>query len=203
MMVFFGLRHVHLKTVQLDTAVCPKCNTKGSLILSIYRRHSHIFFIPLHPYNKNGVTECQNCGDVMKSKNMPEDIKREYKLIKSETGSPLWQFSGLIIIIGIVFWGIYSDNQKNERNFEYISSPQIGDVYEYKLEKGRYTTLKVFKVSADSVFMLENDFEIDKSKQMDVIDKPENYTNYTSHLSKTELSEMFENKVILDVKREK
>lgn len=200
-MIIYGSKAVHLKSKESKTTTCPNCGTKGSVILSVYRRHAHIFWIPLFPIGKKGVSQCQHCKNVLKTKEMPAPIKREYDLLKKDVKGPLWQFTGLALITILIAWGIYANNKREKLNLEYISAPMKGDVYEYTIALGSHSTLKVIRLSNDSVFVAPNDFEISKKSGIHKIDKPENYPESTYGISKNELKKMYDSGAIFEINR--
>ncbi len=101
-MIIYGSRAVHLKSAQLTAATCPSCKTKGSLILSLFRKHAHIFWIPLFPIGKKGFSKCQHCKHVLEDKEMPASIREQYNRLKQEAKGPIWQFVGLFLF-GVLF----------------------------------------------------------------------------------------------------
>ena len=88
-MIIYGSRAVHLASAQPTSITCPSCGTQGSLVISTFRRHAHIFWIPLFPIGKTGVSQCQHCKQVMKVKEMPNNIRKEYEYVKDEKRGPL------------------------------------------------------------------------------------------------------------------
>lgn len=200
-MIIFGIKAVHLTTVELKMATCPNCRTQGSMVLSIFRKHAHIFWIPLFPVGKKGVTQCQHCKNVLKTKEMPEFVKREYHNLKDETKGPIWQFAGSGIIIALIIWASYSSGENKKLDLKYIASPVTGDIYEYKIESRVYSTLKVVNVSNDSVFISPNDYEISRKSKIYKIDKPENYSETSYGISRSKLKEMYDSGDIFDVNR--
>ncbi len=200
-MIIYGTKAVHLKSEQSKTITCPNCETVGSVIVRVYRRHAHIFWIPLFPIGKKGVSQCQHCKNVLKTKEMPEPIKNAYHALKKETKGPIWQFTGLAIITALVIWGIYAEWKRKKLDMEYISAPRKGDVYEYKVDSGSYSTLKVLRLSNDSVFVSQNEYQISKKSGIHTIDKPENYSASMYGISKSELAQMYDSGAIFDVNR--
>jgi len=200
-MIVYGSRAVHLKSALLNTVTCESCGTKGSILLSLYRKHAHIFWIPLFPFGKTGVSQCQHCKSAFEKKEMPEPIEREYNRLKGETRGPIWQFAGIALIALLILWGNYASGQSDKRNQEYIASPTKGDIYKYTMESGSYSTLKVTEVSKDSVFVCPNEYAIGKVSKIYKIDKSENYSKMSYGISKDRIKEMFETGDILGVKR--
>lgn len=200
-MIIYGSKAVHLKTASSKTATCPSCGTQGSLTFSVFRKHAHIFWIPLFPIGKKGVSQCQHCKNVLEMKEMPEPIKREYENLKSETKGPIWQFAGLGLIAILIVWGTYASEEDKKQELKYIANPQKGDIYEYRIETGSYSTLKVVSVTNDSVFVSPNEYEIGKMSKIYKIDKPENYSDLSYGISKIKLNEMYNSGGIFDINR--
>ena len=192
---------VHLKTEQSETAICPSCGTQGSLTINIFRKHAHIFWIPLFPFGKKGVSQCEHCNNILEMKEMPDSLKREFENLKNETKGLIWQFTGLGIIAILIVWGNYVNGEDKKTELEYLKSPQIGDVYEYKIETGSYSTLKVVSVKNDSIFVSPNEYEISKMSKMYKIDKSENYSNLSYGVSINKIKEMYDSGEIFDINR--
>ena len=134
-MIVYGSNSKHLKTEQSKHTTCPNCETKGSLVFSVYRRHAHVFWIPLFPIGKVGASQCQNCQNVLEKGEMPKDIKAEYQAFSETAKGPIWQFSGLVLIAALVIWIKFSIDEDTKTEQQYISSPQIDDIYEYKIKE--------------------------------------------------------------------
>ncbi len=201
-MIVYGSRAVNLKTNISSTAVCSNCNTKGLLKLSTYRKHAHIFWIPLFPIGSVGMSECQNCKQVLEFSEMQAPLKREYKVFKSDVKGPIWQFSGLTLILLLFVWGIYSSKQNDILKKEYISAPLVGDTYDYKvIETSNYSILKVREVSQDSVFVSPNEYEISKRSKLYTINKEENYTSFNYGISRANLEKMYDKGRIISIDR--
>ncbi len=200
-MIIFGSRAVHLQTIRLDDITCPSCNTNDSLVMIIYRKHAHVFWIPMFPIGKEGVSQCQHCKNLLEPHEMPSSIKKTYIELEKQTKGPIWQFAGAAILFLLVVWAGIAGRKNGKLEAEYISSPQIGDIYEYKIEPGHYSTLKVISISEDSVFVSPNEYEITKISKIYKINKPENYSEISFGISKDELKRMYYSRQIFDVNR--
>ena len=201
-MIIYGSRAVHLNTVQLPNKKCPSCQADGSLELSVFRRHFHVFWIPFFPLWKQGVAHCMNCKEEFKVKKLPESIKIEYDNLKANSKGPIWQFSGLGLIACLVVGMTYASGVDAENELEYITAPLAGDVYEYKVESGNYSTLKVDRVTADSVYVLENLYEINRITKLYKIDKSENYLPESYGISRSRIKLMHDSGEIMNIKRD-
>ena len=200
-MIIYGSKVAHLKSEQSRRATCESCSTKGSIVFSVFSKHAHIFWIPLFPVGKKGVSECQHCKNVLTMKEMPADFKEEYKKIKSGTKPPVWQFSGLILIVLLVSWGMYSSGEQTKRELSYLAEPQIGDVYEFKTGSSYYSTFKILAVSNDSLHIAYNTYETDRIGDVDKIDKASNYLGEKYAISRQQAQKMYEDKEVYDINR--
>lgn len=201
-MIIYGHRAVHLKTIQPNHLVCPNCGSKGTIQLSVYRRHAHVFWIPFFPIGKKGISQCQHCKHVMEVKEMPEDVRRAYNELKSESRGPIWQFTGLFLLALLFPLGAWFSSQEKKTERSYIQSPQVGDVYEYKIESNRYSTFKVMELKQDSLVVVHNEYETDKASGTNDINKEENYDKGEWYsIPKSSIREMYEKGEIFDVNR--
>ena len=201
-MVIFGSGSAHLKTAPARNVTCDNCNNQGTISFSIYRKHAHIFWIPVFPMNKTGASQCSHCQQVLKPKQMPERLKTEYQNFKSDAKGPIWQFAGLFLIICLIGFAGYSGSKDKENTAKYLTEPAIGDIYEYKIESGSYSTMKVMQVTSDSLFMSFNDYEISKSSRIYKIDKEENYPEEVYGVSRQDLQAMNSDGDIMDINRD-
>lgn len=201
MLIYYGSRSVHLKSEVCNHYVCPNCSTKGSVTLSLYRKHAHIYWIPMFPIGKLRFTECSNCGQVLEGKEIPEELKETFEAMKAEAKGPIWQFSGLVVIALLALFITYMIQRDNELEQEYLNSPQVGDVYQYK-EELNFSTLKVIRVTNDSIFVVPNDYMTDKRTGISEIDVNENYKEENVYsLTREDIRKLFEDKVIYDIDR--
>jgi hypothetical protein len=200
-MIIYGSKAVHLKSAQPSTAVCPSCGQTGTTVLSTYSKHAHIFWIPLFPIGKMGVSQCQHCKHAVADSHLPHELKRDYNNLKAETKVPIWQFSGLGLIAIMAISTTYTSGEAKKKELEYVANPVVGDVYKYKTEKQNYSTLKVTSVSADSVFVSPNEYETDKMSGVYNIDKAENYADFSYGISRSDLKKMHTDSEIYDIDR--
>lgn len=200
-MIIYGSKAVHLKSAQSTALACPKCGTTGSLVFSVFRRHAHIFWIPLFPIGKVTVCQCQHCQAVMKSGEMIGDVRKQARLFANSAKGPIWQFAGLAIIAILIVKGMITSQITAKEEKAYLEVPVKGDVYQYKISSSEYSTMKVMGVTKDSVFLLANDYSVNKSSGFYKISKEENYTNSFFALSKGDLEEMYTDGKIIGVIR--
>jgi hypothetical protein len=200
-MIIYGSRAVHIKSKQPKLLICPNCETQGSTLLSVFRKHAHIFWIPLFPLGKTGASECQHCKLVLEPKEMSGGVEKEYLKLKAGAKGPIWQFVGLFVIVVLTAWASYASEENAKRELEYVADPQVGDIYKYVIKKGSYSTLKVVEVTRDSVFVAPNDYEISRKSKVYKIDKEENYDDEVYGISKADIKEMHSSDEIFGIDR--
>lgn len=200
-MIIYGSRAVHLNSVQLPSSSCPACAAEGSLVLSVYRKHAHIFWIPLFPIGKVGLSQCLNCKNARESNEMPDGVRKEFENLKRDTKGPIWQFAGLGLIALLVFWISIASAQDKKHELELMASPQTGDIYQYKDASNGYSTFKIVSVSPDSLFISANEFSVSKSSRINEIDKSENYDSLPFRIARSRIKEMYDSGEIVDIKR--
>lgn len=200
-MIIYGWRSSHLKTAQSNSISCPNCGEKGGIISSVYGRYVHIFWIPMIPLGKTGGSQCSKCNRSFKPKEMTEDLKRDYKSIKSEASMPVWHLSGMIIIALIVGFVMTTGKVDAKNELEYISNPMAGDVYEYEADVKNYTTLKVIEVKEDSIYFLNNNYALTKKIGIGKIDVDSCYNPEVYSMSKVQLKKLYDLGTIYDVNR--
>lgn len=201
-MIIYGSRATHLKSGQLRNVKCPHCETKDTMTASVFGRHAHIFWIPLFPMGKTGVFECQSCHKGFKKKELGEDGKREYKNFLGDVKTPLWKYSGLGVIALLICWGMYSSKQNEEKVADLVENPAMYDIYTFKTESNSYSTFKVREVFQDSMYISQNDYEIDKVSAIYKIDKEENYPDDIYVLTSQEVKDMYTAGEIKDIDRD-
>jgi hypothetical protein len=156
----------------------------------------------MFPIGKKGFSLCEHCKHTMEVKEMPDDLRREYNLLKSETKPPVWQFSGLGLIFVLAMGGTYYNGEDKKQELKYLASPMKGDTYEYIDEEGGYTAMRVARTDKDSVYMYLNMYNINKVTAVSDIDKDENYmTDFEQGYAKTELKRMYDKGQINDIRR--
>ncbi|MDH5400690.1 MAG: hypothetical protein OEX02_21225, partial [Cyclobacteriaceae bacterium] len=68
-------------------------------------------------------------------------------------------------------------------------------------DAGSYTSIRVEEVKGDSVYVSENEYEINLSSSIGDIDKDENYMDVTYSISIDDLRKMYEDEDIYGVRR--
>jgi hypothetical protein len=201
-MIIYGSKNKQLaKETLMDK--CPHCGNQHCIDMHVFQKYVHLFWLPLFPIGKTGVSQCDHCKQVLKLNQMPGSLKTSYDNIKSGTKTPLWMFTGLAVIAIIITMGILSERKKDERNATLILTPFKGDIYEIKTNEGQYTLYKVDQTIGDTVFVRFNQFESNKISGLTDL-KQKGDTAFIDDLVpilKPKLREMLKNGEIIDIKR--
>lgn len=199
---FFERNFKTLKEIEIENYYCNLCNTKTKLNLAVKGGFISIFLIPMAPIRKDYLVTCDNCKKNIKKITLnhieKEKIKNTFKSTSYKI--PFYHFSGLLILFLILGFGIYTGVEVTKEEKIRIQKPKIGDIYRVKTESG-YTTLKVNKISNDSVSVLLNNINVNNYDQIDDINISKNYSK-SSLFSKDKLLDMFNENIIYQIDRE-
>ena len=201
-MIIYGTKPVHLKTVENKIVKCANCEKQGQVAFSYFSSHFHVFWIPVFPYSRKGLSSCTNCGEELRPKHMPDHMRRAYKEIKKDTKLPIWQFSGVILVALLIGYFAYESSVENTTYTEYITSPRNGDIYRYKLGYDEYTTLKIAEITEDSIYLIPNEYVTNLKSGVTEIDTDANYGDLMYGYSRDEIERMFKDEEIYQVDRE-
>lgn len=198
-MVLVGTRDSNAKNGIISNEKCPKCETENALHFSIYKRYTHLTLIPLFPVGKYVNIQCSNCKESFEYEDLSENI--QYQLKNQKLKSSIWMFTGSIAIALFVIFTINNYTQKKDETSVLIKKPIIGDIYNLKFSNGYYSTMRIDKVTIDSVYTTQNDFNAYLPYEIDDIDKPENYSDGKVTYSKRDILKLYQEDEIIEIKR--
>lgn len=163
----------------------------------------YLFGIPLFPIGKSGNAFCQNCKTTLEEEEMSEFIRHEYLILKNESNRPSWQLSGGLLLLGAALALSLISKNENQPGLQYLTAPVKGDIYEYKIDNVNYSTMKVIKVSKDSLHVSLNRQKIGNTFQINRIDNSRNYQPDTIAVERQKINDMYNNGMILEINRNK
>ncbi|HEX7753853.1 MAG TPA: hypothetical protein VF421_00795 [Niabella sp.] len=202
-MIIFGTRGKVLKTnaAPLD---CGHCGTKSAVYLRFVVRYFHIFWIPIFPTSKKGVTQCTHCKEVLYENQLPAGLRATYYTEKQKVRTPLQYYTGLLLVGVFALFVMYTGYTSSKNNRLFIKDPRVGDVYEVKESSNKFTLYKVTGVTADSVEVVSNTYFADRSSALYKLRRKHgtDYGSEKSAFSRSRLQALFDEKQILNVKRE-
>jgi cell division protein FtsL len=198
-MIVYGIQS-SLRKTEVIAENCPNCNTSGSLQMNVFQRYVHIFWIPVVPIGKTGVSQCLHCRQILKLKEMPALVRLGYDNLKTHTGVPIWTFAGLAIIALLIAGEIISDKQKAVKVRQMITALKKDDVLEVKLKSDVYTLFKVDHVSGNMIYLAMNKFQTNVESSIDDL-KSKEYD--TSIIQEFPVSQLIDNSKIeiIDIDR--
>ena len=198
-MVLVGTRDSNVKNGIISNEKCPKCETENTLHFSIYKRYTHLTLIPLFPVGKYVNIQCSNCKETFEYEDLSKNIQEQLKNQKLK--SSIWMFTGSFILALFIIFTINNYIQKNYETSVLIKNPIIGDVYNLKFSNGYYSTMRIDKVTSDSVYTTHNDFNAYLPYEIDDIDKPENYSDRKVTYSKKNIIKLYQQDEIIEIAR--
>jgi len=217
-MIIYGTRSFKGKAVN-STITCPNCNTSGQMVFQSAIRYAHIFWIPLFPFQKIVVGQCQHCKKVYDKKIFDSKMYSMADELKQKQCFSVFHFTGLLIIAAFIIWGSWPESEASRKEKELkklqqqelfqsrLDNPQLNDIYFVKagdtIVSGKTYrqsfVLKVIKADADSVgFEMSSLLKVDKKLSGDAYASvasdedffaPENIYSNSIKESKTRIAE--------------
>ena len=150
------------------------------------------------------MTQCTHCKQVLEKKEFNPILRSSYEMVKAKSKTPLWTFSGLVLLVALFILGGITSNRNAEQNAQFIAAPQRGDVYEIKLDNKQYTLYKVENIVGDTVFVLAHEYESNKRRGLSDLKKRGDLAYFPEPFSilKSDLEAMLESNEILDIDRQ-
>jgi len=201
-MIIFGS---NTKQIAAETSPdqCPNCGAYNSVQLYVLQKYAHVFWIPFFPTGKSIVSQCNNCKQALKLKEMPSSMALSSGNLKSQSKTPVWTFAGLALVVALVTLGIINDKKKDEKNSRLVLAPHTGDIFEIKTDQDQYTLYKIDDVQGDSVFIRINNYETNKLTGLDDL-KRKGETAYSEDvfsITKADLKKMLDKGDVIDIER--
>ncbi|RKF03126.1 hypothetical protein C8N26_2116 [Tenacibaculum lutimaris] len=200
-MIFYGTKGTHLHSEKVSGVKCTHCEQQNAHTISIFGKYFYIYWIPIFPLGKKGVSECNHCKATYERKNMSEQLKLAHDNVKRNTKTPFAHWIGSLLVGVLILFVIYSVKQHDKDVDIYINNPKVNDIIKYKSSKKAYSTIKVTNVTTDSIFFVANSMEISKRSKLYKIDKEENYNAERFGMSLSDYKDAFDNNDFLDVNR--
>ncbi|GAB3903106.1 hypothetical protein [Mucilaginibacter boryungensis] len=102
-MIVYGTKSTKLIVEPIGNQ-CTNCLTIHTMDMYILQRYAHVFYIPMFPVGKTGVSQCNHCRQVLKLKHMPASLKFTYEKVKKQTRTPIWTWAGTVIILAVLIF---------------------------------------------------------------------------------------------------
>jgi hypothetical protein len=202
-MIFYGTNGALVRTEALPASPCPACGTTGALKLSVFSRYAHIYWIPLFPYSKPAVVQCDHCQQAWDGKALPGALQPAVQDLKKSIRAPWWHWSGLGIIALLIAWGAVAASRDARANKAYLAAPRTGDIYTVRSpeDSTQYSLLKVVSAKGNTVELVANNYQIDNAHPINELNSPEKYGKESFSLTQFELQIMQNKDQLTDVDR--
>jgi zinc-ribbon family len=167
-MIFYGTRSSNIKNGEIRNVTCPHCQANVSMNYNVFGKYAHIYWIPFFPMGKTNIVECRSCKASYDVATVDQSIKDKFKKEQEQnpTKTPLTHFSLLFLFgIGILF-AVYFGLKGESDTKEFAKNPKVGDVFYEALANGHFSTSKISKITKDSIYVLQNNKESIKKKDV-------------------------------------
>ena len=199
MLFLIGTRDSNVKNGILLNEKCPKCEVANSLQFSIYKKYTHVTLIPLFPVGNSVFITCRNCDENFNYDDLNEIA--QFKLKNEKVQNSYWMFAGSIIVLFFLVFTINNYFNDNEETSRLIKKPIQGDVYNLKFSNGYYSSMRIDKVTNDSIHATHNNFDAYMPYEIDNLDKSENYTNRKVNYSRKDILKLYDKGEIIKIRR--
>ncbi|GAB3635629.1 hypothetical protein GCM10027422_12190 [Hymenobacter arcticus] len=186
MLFLFGRGTTVIGSYPLAGIKCGYCGTLNSLLLTIYSRYLHFFWIPVIPLGKDSVSECTHCQQVLKESQMPAAYRQEAATLKQQAKLPVSNYLVLAIagvaFVALMIVGAFSSPSKpatgaaatsavpvagekpanepaTEANKPLLAAPQVNDMYVVRYDDGMFNTMRVLRITPDSLYMQSSSYQ--------------------------------------------
>ena len=200
-MIIFGTRSKILTGNDTRTN-CSYCKSIDTVSLVFVLKYFHIFWIPMFPLSKTGVSQCSHCKQVLYANEMPDALKVVYQEENKKVKTP-WGYRFGLILIGLFFAFVIASIMFGGVNKEDITTAQVNDIYQIKEGARNYALYKVVKVESEMVTVVKNNEVARKSSELNKLmkDASDQYTSGEIKFSKKELEAKADNRSLIEVVR--
>lgn len=153
-MVVYGWRTSRARDFVLPQSKCESCGQTGKSG-AVFWSYVHIFWIPIFPYKKIVVTQCNHCQHQQEG-NFDPEVQMQIEQHAGSTKPPVWMFAGLAIIAVLIGVVAFQSNANADFKANKASDPQVGDVFVIRdvTENPLYPCgmLQVWRTDSDSIW---------------------------------------------------
>jgi hypothetical protein len=201
-MIFFGLSKPKKTVVKpLGMASCPDCREEGYLDVFGYARYFHLYWIPMFSIGKSIRTNCRNCDTTFKGEKMPKAAAIYADELKKEVKIPFWHFSGIGVVVGLIFFMVSIGRNGDKLEAKYLGNPQMNDVYFMNTDDG-YTYWKLINIERDTLMFHQSGLYVESIFDISDITKSPMYMGDTLKYSSSDVKWMFDENEIYRIERE-
>lgn len=201
-MIIFGLRSGNAKQVTQGSSDCTHCGTPQSVQFHFHVRYFHIFWIPLIPLYKTGVSQCGHCKQVLTKNELPPFLQASYAEARKKAKTPLKYYSWLMIAALFFVFALFAVITENKDTQAWLQQPRADDVYEIR-DDGIYTLYRVKAVKGDTVWINPHQYTAGKLSALRKLKKEyaNSYEDTAIGFTKRELNTMYQTRILKRINR--
>lgn len=203
-MFFWGIKTRKLREGELTNLKCEYCGeTETYMEYTFSQKYFHLYWIPLFPLRKKTEVYCDDCCVTYENNKIPKEAAKKLNYIKDRhpIRTPVWMFSGTIILAVFFSWAFYQSDKHDAVEAGYIDNPKKGDVY--FVDSGpEYSTFRIDKVDNESVYYTSNDTSVSKYTKVFFINNDKYYTDKKGSVSRKKLKDLYKKDSIMSISRD-
>ncbi|WP_420574161.1 zinc-ribbon domain-containing protein [Kordia sp.] len=159
-MIIYGGGSKDLGTRKLQAYSCSNC---GASDVHVHAKvqYGTLFFIPLFPANKKYTSVCGNCNQTLIQEQMPQKMLDKLALEKHHFKSPIYLYSGIVLLILLVGFFVYSEIKDKQELEKTIQNLQPKSIIVFDNENGDYSFSKILEHNGDTIFVQHSNYVID------------------------------------------
>jgi len=202
-MIIYGWNNRVIKEAPIDNISCEHCGNEKFKV-KILGHYVHIFWIPLFPYKKQGLLECDHCKSVVSDHQLANQLKDAMKRMKQSVKFPKYLFSGSALLIALFAFLFINSNIREDREYGYLKNPEVGDVYHFKDSdeptEYKYYLWKAEELFEDSLYISTNGYAYNQVPTSLLVEDGFYDTYYV--IDKNALLELYESGDLVKIQRE-
>lgn len=206
-MIIFGTKVKSIKKGMLKNILCQYCDKENEMEYDFQQKYFHLYYLPFFPLKKKLSVCCENCYSVFEGKHINQAIQVKLNRVTERypIKTPVWTFSGIILLTLLVTWAIWQSNRHGVDEANFIKNPKKGDIYFVEHSPKEYTTIystwRVDKVDDQNVYFTYNDTSVTKYTKVFSILSDYRYTTKKGILSRQKIEELFKKDSIISITR--
>ena len=183
MLFFFGTGTSIINSFELTGVSCVNCGTRNSVLLTVYSRYLHLFWIPVLPLGKSSVSKCRHCQQVFEAKQMPPTYREPAQEAQQQARIPVTNYL-VLAVVGVLFVsamvvGSLRGKQPTAKqltnvagaattasameealvaadpaaNEPLLAAPQVADIYAMRNQDQHYSLMRVARIAPDTLYL--------------------------------------------------
>lgn len=99
---FYGTKKTLLTSQNAYRIECKCCNKVGGMKFEVYNKYIHLISVPFFSVDKRVISECSDCNSSILEADMPYEYTKEAQIIKWNSQSLPWHYTGTFFTIAAI-----------------------------------------------------------------------------------------------------